>query len=326
MATGASLTRLPYPAHPYQSSIDLASTLVQNGLHGIKAQDLAKQIDLVGYYRLKGYWYPFLTPDPNTPSKRTLPFQPNTMWDTIWERYIFDQQLRNIVFDGIVTIEVFLKSYTASELAKAAGPFGYTHPAGLPALSPRDYNDAMGFFTREFEKSSLPHLRHFKKMYSDPLPPVWMLVDCMTYGGFKETLFKGCDQAIRVQLAARLGLCTQQTTHGNEKLLGDWVESIRIARNMTAHHERLWNSKNRKLTPRIPKSRPKNPTWWGNDWEPFRQSKGPAAFLTMEHYLLKQLGVTRWCKDFISLMNQHPNIPINQMGFPDNWQTLPIWQ
>lgn len=48
MATGIS-TNTSYPAHPYQSSSDLATTLVQNGLCGIAAYDLAKKkINLVG--------------------------------------------------------------------------------------------------------------------------------------------------------------------------------------------------------------------------------------------------------------------------------------
>lgn len=40
----------PYPSHPYHSSTDLAQLLVNNGLTGIGAQDLAGCIDLVGYY------------------------------------------------------------------------------------------------------------------------------------------------------------------------------------------------------------------------------------------------------------------------------------
>lgn len=259
---------------------------------------------------------PLPRPDTDTPGKRTLPFQANTSWNVIWDRYTFDQQLRNIVFDGIVTIEVFIKSYIASELAKGAGPFGHTCPAGLPALSASEHQSAVASFTKDFQRSSLPHLRHFNEMYSEPLPPVWMLVDCMTYGAFKETLYKSSDPAVRVQLAAHLGITTHQTAHGNEKLLGDWVESIRIARNMTAHHERLWNSKNQKLMPTRPVSHPKDPSWWGNDWDPFRQSSGPAAFLTMEHYLLKQLGVTQWRNDFINLMNRHPQYSHQRNGIP----------
>ena len=34
---------------------------------------------------------------------------------------MLDQELRYLVFDGIVNVEVFLKSYMATELAKATG-------------------------------------------------------------------------------------------------------------------------------------------------------------------------------------------------------------
>lgn len=51
----------PYPSHPYRDSADLAQLLLDNGLTGISVQDLADRLELVGYYRLKGYWYPFLT-------------------------------------------------------------------------------------------------------------------------------------------------------------------------------------------------------------------------------------------------------------------------
>lgn len=113
--------RIPYPSHPYQSSANLASMLIQNGLSGISQHDLAQKIDLAGYYRLKGYWYPFLTKDQTNIGKRKLPFQPGTAWNTIEERYTFDQELRNIVFDGIVTIEVFLKSNISSDTIVPSG-------------------------------------------------------------------------------------------------------------------------------------------------------------------------------------------------------------
>ncbi|RBP98899.1 Abi family protein [Bifidobacterium xylocopae] len=318
--------RIPYPSHPYQSSASLAAMLIQNGLSGISQHDLAQKIDLAGYYRLKGYWYPFLTKDQTNIGKRKLPFQPGTAWNTIEERYTFDQELRNIVFDGIVTIEVFLKSNISSELAKANGPLGYIQATDLPNLSLKEYQKALNCFLRDFERSSLPHLEHFKRTYSDALPPVWMLVDSMTYGEFKISLYKGADSSIKEHLAAKLGIVTGKVSHGNERLLGDWMETLRVARNMAAHHERLWNSKSKKLQPAIPRSNPNNPVWWGNDWDPFRTTKGPAAFLTMEYYLLKQLGVAQWRTNFVNLMNRYPNIPLNQMGFPANWQSLPIWQ
>lgn len=142
----------PYPSHPYRDSADLAQLLLDNGLTGISVQDLADRLELVGYYRLKGYWYPFLTPMAGS-SKRKLPFLLKTAWDPIWERYVFDQELRNIVFDGIVSIEVFLKSYMAAELAKATGPFGYLEPAGLPGLSTEEHKSAIAGIAREYKRS-----------------------------------------------------------------------------------------------------------------------------------------------------------------------------
>lgn len=155
-----------------------------------------------------------------------------------------------------------------------------------------------------------------------------MLVDCLSYGDFKKIFYKGADPSIKRQLALQLGIMPNKPGVSNEKLLRDWLENIRIARNKTAHHDRFWNCIDPKMTPIKPKLYPNDATWWGNQWEPFRrpESKGPAGFLTMEHYLLNQLGNTYWRNNFVGLMNRYPSIPLKHMGFPDNWRTLPIWQ
>jgi len=72
----------PYPSHPYRNSADLARQLLDNGLIGISVQDLADRLEVVGYYRLKGYCYPFLTPLAGS-SIRKLPFLPRTTWNPI---------------------------------------------------------------------------------------------------------------------------------------------------------------------------------------------------------------------------------------------------
>lgn len=113
---------IPYPPHEAMTAEQLASQLLDNGLQGIAPDDLANRIQRVGYYRLKGYWYPFLTPTDGNPSKRKLPFRQNTNFNDIWERYVFDQELRVVVFDGIITIEAFLRSFLGTKLALFHGP------------------------------------------------------------------------------------------------------------------------------------------------------------------------------------------------------------
>ncbi|WP_445342806.1 Abi family protein [Bifidobacterium sp. ESL0827] len=72
---------------------------------------------MVGYYRLKGYCYPFPTPMAGR-SIHKLPFLFSTAEYPIWEWYVFDQELRNIIFDGIISIEVFIKSSWLLNLPK----------------------------------------------------------------------------------------------------------------------------------------------------------------------------------------------------------------
>lgn len=53
---------LSYPQHPPKDFSDLAARLIRNGLGGVDAETLERRLEQVGYFRLKGYWYPFLSP------------------------------------------------------------------------------------------------------------------------------------------------------------------------------------------------------------------------------------------------------------------------
>ncbi|WP_158216937.1 Abi family protein [Bifidobacterium myosotis] len=125
----------PYPQHPTKSLDVLSAKLIDNGLSGVSQELLKRRIEQAGYFRLKGYWYPFLTPVLEQPAKRSLPFRQGTQFQDIWDRYLFDQELRMLVFDGIVTIEIYLKSFLAHELSVFGGEFGYMTREGLPGLS-----------------------------------------------------------------------------------------------------------------------------------------------------------------------------------------------
>lgn len=181
--------------------------------------------------------------------------------------------MRNLVFDGIVSIEVFLKGYTGAELDKATGPFGYLEPAGLPGLSTEEHKSAITSIAKNYKRSSLPQLKHFKSTYCDSLQPIWMLVDCLCYGDFKKVFYKGADPAIKRRLALQLGITSNKPGTGNEKLLRGWLENIRVARTKTAHHDRFWNCMDPKMTPIKLKLYPADADWWGNEREPFRRQE-----------------------------------------------------
>lgn len=66
---------LSYPQHPPKDFSDLAVTLIKNGLGGVDAETLERHLEQVGYFRLKGYWYPFFSPSSSCDHKHVLPFR-----------------------------------------------------------------------------------------------------------------------------------------------------------------------------------------------------------------------------------------------------------
>lgn len=320
----------PYPSHPSKTLSDLASKLIDNGLTGVDETTLERRLEQVGYFRLKGYWYPFLTPVESGSEKRVLPFCDGTSFRDIWDRYIFDQELRAIAFEGIVTIEIFLKSFLANELSSLGGEFGYTNHSNLPGLSYDEHLKCLSSLRSAFAKSDLPYLKHFKSKYSNPLPPYWMIVGCLSYGTLKLYFYQGAPESVKRKLASRLHIFNTNSNpavRGDIKILSSWLEVIRQVRNMAAHHDRFWNESSNRISPKMPKhcNDVYADEWWGNSWDVFRNTSGPAAFLTMENYLLRQIGDFTWRDKFIALMNRYPQIPISDMGFPSEWQTLLLW-
>lgn len=86
------------------------------------------------------------------------------------------------MFDGIITFEIYLKSFLAHELSLFGGEFGYTKPEGSPELSFDDNLACINSLRASFTKSNLPYLKHFKRTYKDPLPPYWMIVGYLSIG------------------------------------------------------------------------------------------------------------------------------------------------
>lgn len=249
---------LSYPQHPPKDFSDLAVTLIKNGLGGVDAETLERHLEQVGYFRLKGYWYPFLSPSSSCDHKHVLPFREGTQFQQIWCRYIFDQELRTLVFDGIITFEIYLKSFLAHELSLFGGEFGYTTPEGLPELSFDDYLACINSLRASFTKSNLPYLKHFKRTYKDPLPPYWMIVGCLSYGTLKGYFYQGSPDSVKRKLAAKFHIFNPNpnpAVHGDIKILSNWLETIRQVRNMVAHHDRFWNETSTRIVPKLPKHR-----------------------------------------------------------------------
>lgn len=91
---------------------------------GLKCSDqseLERALVEVGHYRLSAYCFPYKT---KCKSGITI-FREGTTFETIIYTYEFDRALRQLMFDAVGRIEIYLKSRIAYLASEERGPFCY---------------------------------------------------------------------------------------------------------------------------------------------------------------------------------------------------------
>ena len=291
-------------AKTYEEQADL---LISRKMMGIRSSIIEK-LSAVNYYRLSGYWHPFQ-------DQTTGDFRNGTTLDMIWDRYVFDRQLRLLTLDAIERIEVYLRSGLANALAmEDADPFAYVgNPSVMPCFKRSEHSEFVADIIRNYGRSKAEFVTHFSDKYGDSHSalPIWMAVETMTFGMMRQ-LFSAASPAVKMKIAASLGV--------HDKVLCSWIEVLNIIRNMAAHHGRLWN-RTMGIRPKIPQ---KDLAWHspveiGND--------RMFGVLSICRYCLRRIAPqSQWQTRLEDLFNSSPSIPIQKLGFPANWKSSPIWQ
>lgn len=257
----------------------------------------------LNYYRLAAYWLPYEQDHP------THTFKPGTTFDLVLEHYIFDRELRLLVMDAIERIEVSLRTRWAYHLSHTYGPHAHLRKE----LFKTSWNHAenVNALKETVNRSSEVFIRHFRK-YDENLPPLWAICEIMTLGQLSKwyaNLKHGQD---RNAIAHAYGL--------DEVNLTSFLHHLSIVRNHCAHHARLWN----RLFPfawKLPRKRP------GDLSVNFNKTDGKRLYntLVMLAYLMDGINPHTWKQRLGNLFAKHPDVRAQNIGFPDNWQDLPIW-
>lgn len=281
-----------------------ADLLLARGLAASR-EDLLSRLRSVSYYRLSGYWFPFQQKDGS--------FRPGTSLTEVWARYTFDRRLRTLVMDAIERVEVCLRTELVYHLSHEQGAFGYLHRACLPNLSDAEHRDFLARLTTEHARSRERFIEHFRTAYGDMhvLPPYWMMAELMTFGTLL-TLFRGSPTTVKKRIASRFGVTSA--------VLESWLRTLNVVRNICAHHGRMWN---RELTyrPLIPRK--------DTRWHSPVEVTGDRLFgiLTILKYLLDEIAPqSGWTTRLQALRECYPTVPIRSMGYPQGWESCPIWR
>ena len=287
-----------------------AQRLLDRALIAPDKETLARYLREVNYYRLSAYWYHFKRIDPATGDEY---FAPDTTFEMIWRRYTFDRLLRLLVIEAIEHVEVaILRTRMIEQFTLQHEPFGYCDPDNFnPKLDHvrlmRDIDDAVKRSKEEF-------VRRFRRKYtSEKQLPLWMTAEVMTFGQL-FTFFRHMHRTEKKRLAQEFDLYPP--------VLESWLHTLNFTRNTCAHHARLWN-REIPIRPKLPNIR-HHPEWY----EPIEiDNRRVFAVLTLLKYLLSSIAPQLdWRGSLLNLLYKYDEIPIRQMGFPDNWQESPLWQ
>lgn len=281
----------------------------------------------VGYYRLSGFWFPcreFIRDNQNNvvtckvsnKPLRQETFTPGTQFDAVFELYLFDKKLRQLMLDAIERIEVHVRSVIAHEVGYH-GPMAYQDASFINPKQTKTYTDRHGKSRniwseclanqkkqtdRSREDSIEWHKRNYKAM------PFWVVVEAWDFGLMSKyfEILKGNHQN---RISNRLGIA-------NSRTLKEWLQEINTLRNRCAHHTRIWNQVSTNALPTIA-----NDAYFQGlalDANAVTRLYGLIAVLW---YLVKAIGAnSQWIHQVADVIDSKPTLPgcpYSALGFPD---------
>lgn len=289
----------------YNSPAEIIELLEQRGL--IFDNKSASELMLMhnGYYRFSAYLYPFLA----IPKENQI-FKPDSKFSSAMALYEFDKKLRLLIFRYIADVEVAIRSAIANIAAKETGNmFWMTDPTLFANAEKQRKTSAI--IDKELDTSREEFIEHFKRKYSNPYPPAWMLAEILPMGVLNRMYGNLVSNALRKKIASHFSL--------SAPVFGSWFTVVVLTRNACCHHARVWNKENA-IVPVVPR-RMQLP------WLTSSVARNRIFYdLCIIKFFVNQICQNNKMKeDLANLLAEYPIIDTRAMGFPDNWENEPVW-
>ncbi len=270
---------------------------------GLKVVDEQKAKDFLfnnNYYRISGY---------SLTLRKNDVFSPNATFQNIVDIYNFDHEFRHILLEYLETIEVRMKSIYAYEFTKVHGATGYLNDAFFTNAA----KHAEIINKAEQQKTSrLPHeayLKHFVKDLQQDVP-LWAYVDLLTIADI-SFLYAISEPAIKASVANAFGF----TMSRNTEILGNFMHSMTIIRNLCAHGSRLYN----RLFEQKPSLNKKEKALLITK-DGHIDNSHLYGFILIMRRLLQKNDFSSLKDAIIRLTEKYPFVRMSYYGFRDDWQ------
>ena len=298
-------TTIPF-SKGYSNPHDIVYLLQSRGLNISDTSKAEHYIERIGYYRLSAYMYPFLC----TP-KEMHKYKSNASFDKVMMLYRFDKKLRLLLFNEIEKIEISVRSTIANTCCEIIGnPFWMTDTAYFTDKA--KFAKTIQLIDVELRKSREDFIVHFKKTYSNPYPPAWILSEILPFGIITNIYSNIKDKKIKKRVSQAFGLQIEP--------FESWLTIVTLTRNSCCHHSRVWNKQN--------KIRATMPNRINRPW---------ITLATDSLRIYLNICIIKYFLDIVSpgndmftklqwLFVKFPEIDLKALGFPDGWEMEPLWK
>lgn len=246
------------------------------------------------YYRLLAYYLPF--------KKKDGTYTEGITFTRIQRIYEFDSQLRNIIFNIIEQIEIYLRTQIAYYLSFEYGPLGYLDSTIFNSCHKDEvFKEKISSCIEENKRTLV--VQHYTQKYGCKFP-LWVIIEFFSIGTLSY-LYSDLLTKDKKQIASL-------SFHTSADCLRSWLRCLTDLRNRCAHYSRLYYW----IFSAIPKT-PKNASY-EFDRKLFSQ-------ILMLKYLYPDRN--KWNSyvfiSFEALINKYiSDISLKHIGFPENWKEL----
>lgn len=284
----------------------------------INDEEKAKDILLrENYFFINGYRHMFLE---SSKSKR---FFDGTTFEELYSTFLFDRNIRNIMFKHLLIVENNIKSIISYQLSKKYGfkEKDYLDPKNFTqdSLKVRQVHDIINKMKRQVRLNGRQHTATLHYISNYGYIPMWVLVKVLSFGIIAElyNILKVDDQKA---IADIYGLSIDD--------LSVYLTILANFRNLCAHEDILYDHRTQKEIPNNKYHRLLNISQTEDHYDYGKNDLFAVVII------LKQLLTEKEFNEFIreisyeidildGKVNTIPlNIFLNKIGFPSNWRDI----
>lgn len=253
------------------------------------------------YYRVSGYSLTLRNHDT---------FYPSATFQNIIDIYSFDHELRHLLLHFIECIEVTMKSVYSYEFTKVHGATGHLDARCFTNASRHAAIIQKADEQRDRRHAHEAYLKHFMDDLQQDIP-LWAYVDLLTISDV-SFLYAITEVCIRKSISAYYGL----TMNNGYCILGAFMHSMTIIRNLCAHGSRLFN----RLFEQKPSLNRYEQTLLIKDDDGAIDNAHLYGFVLIMRRLLSKQEFEALKQAIVFLSNKYPFVNMRHYGFRDDWK------